>query len=241
MTTHWCIGEGTASWEAMAAIQVIQALRMKVDVVCEAPSVLRPLLACAGIPIGGALAPEFPFAAAYREVDRSEKPYAEVLADVSGYPLLDLSVPKFAETMKAQESIVLCPTSIRSELGIPSVVWRSVAKMLRTYGYPVILIGDDGERMDDAMFTEYENLSSNPIEEKLAALASAVLVVGIPNAWTWASTAWAKKLVYLYPDGMPSRRWFSFSHENFGRILFDRHQLAIPIVLAGVRKLIDSL
>jgi ADP-heptose:LPS heptosyltransferase len=138
-------------------------------------------------------------------------------------------------------TILVCPFGIKKELDMPVAVWRAIVRHLRSYGHSVCVLGDRGQRLDVANFTESETLSEHTMMYKLTALSCATLVVGVPNAWTWAATAWATKSVILYPENVGAQKWYSFISDNFGRICYPAQQLQIPVVLAGLRKLIAQL
>lgn len=188
---------------------------------------------------------------AMRKIDKEEnRSYHELLLACS-LPLLSndlhsinidksaLAFPQIKPT--GEKCIVMCPFGLRRELDLPVRVWRHIALFLRSYNLRLYLMGSRGERMDQAVFTESEILSEETMQDKLAILALSSLVVGVPNGWTWLATAWTRNMVILYPDGMPPRRWFPYIHDRYGRILFEAHNLQVPIVLAGLRKLIKDM
>ena len=177
--------------------------------------------------------------AAYRQIDQEQAPYVSVLAKVSGFSRTVL--PRFSPGVigaQAPRGIVLAPFGIKPELDLPKQVWFAVENLLRTYGVPVFLVGDHGQRLEPSAFTESEILSNLGMVEKLEAVASAQLVVGVPNAWTWAAASFDRKLIYAYPETLPAKRWFHYTSDSFGRILFHPNQIRLPLLLDSIRELI---
>ncbi len=148
----------------------------------------------------------------------------------------ELSAPGHLE----QRGIVICPYTFHRDLELPIPTWEAIIRTLHSYGEPVYLLGEPGQRFTSAKFTENYVLSDLPILEKLEFLAKARLIVGVPNAWTWLATAWKKHLVYFYPERIPVRRWFWAQHDNYGRCVFDPKRVETPVVLAGLRMLING-
>lgn len=180
---------------------------------------------------------------AYREIDAGKDTYMDVLARVSGISLLTDIAPLSFQDYPATDdgAILLCPYGPKPSLDLPHKVWVPLARMLRTYGVPVYLLGSPGQRMDQAAFCENAIMSEECIASKVALLSSARLVVGVPNEWLWLAASWDKAMVCLYPEDVPQRRWFPFASQRFGRCLYDPRNLFIPAVLAGVRALIADL
>jgi hypothetical protein len=237
-------------WEVIASIQIFQALQRGWHVCFHSNNGdVSVLCGCAGVPflLGGGDATagdclNLAYSAAYRAVEVSlDKSYVEVLAAESGYPGLVTREPQFLN-MPVQEErndIILCPWGLKTELDMPVSCWLAISKHLRSYGCKVCVMGQPGKRLDG--YTEDEVLSELPILEKMQALASAKLVVGVPNEYTWMATAWERKIALLYSDSIPPRRWFPWAHDNWGRILFETHMISIPVLLAGLRELIKIL
>lgn len=243
--------EGITTWEAVASVQIAQAVG------CDKYSVLRPTEATDLLALGGLTRSEgeytihtgdiaLDYAKAYRDLSLQEEdiPYTTVLASVSGIKPA-IQAPKFAisdiEAAGSGRSIVVAPFALNRDLDLPLSTWISIISHLRSYGLPVKLIGDKGQWLDPAGFEENDILSELPVEDKLCHLANASLVVGVPNAWTWAATAFRPAIAYFYPDNMPQHRWFGFSDERYGRMVFDPRNVQSPIVISGLRAMIASL
>lgn len=137
--------------------------------------------------------------------------------------------------------IVICPFACVPELQLSQPVWKPVVRTLETYGERLWLMGEEKQRMDGCRFTEADIASNLPLTDKMKVLASATLVIGSPNRWLWMSTVWERKIIVLYPEGEPSRKWFGFQNDNFGRILYQPDNVQVPALLACVRKLISIL
>lgn len=182
---------------------------------------------------------------AYRKLENSNVGYPVVLAECSGLDTksLDLTQPPYypMTTDMQDNAIILCPSAIRRETDIGVNVWRSIARHLRSYGYPVYIIGPRGYRMDEAAFTEYEVKSEASVGEKLGLISTAKLVVGTANEWTWAAAGFNRPIAIPYPDHLPPRRWFPFVAESIGRIACEMDKLHPPLVLAGVRQLLKLI
>lgn len=233
------IPASTSMWEAVASVQLLQSLNESVQVNCSGQESLFTL---AGFSTGEFNATPLAYSEAYRRTEETERPYIEHLAKASDIELAKfapLKLPNVAPSGDA--SIIVAPYGLKKELDLPVSVWYPIIHHLRTYDQSVQLMAKRGMRMDAASFTEGEILSNESLADKLAALASATLVVGTPNEWTWLATAWERKLVILYPEHVPSHRWFWQYHDNFGRIVFQAHLLQIPVILAGLRILIATL
>jgi ADP-heptose:LPS heptosyltransferase len=231
------------SWEAVATVSVIQALGMKCVGHPLASNDIVELLSTAGIrsemAYKSAEHPSLNYGKAYRNVDSSDKSYHEALAEASGFANLKQYRPVFVDIPSAEGSdIVVCPFSFRQELNLPVPVWALIIQHLQTYGCDVHLMGDSHQRMDAVGLPESAIICRLPMKEKLARLAAAKLILGVPNGYTWAATAWEKKMVYLYPDSVPQIRWWPFSDQTFRRIEYESHSLSPMLLLANVRKFI---
>ena len=171
--------------------------------------------------------------------------YVELLASLGGVGSINAQVPPaFPGVVSGATGryVVLCPFAVTEQMAIPVKVWRAVARHMRLYDLSVLVMGNRGEWLEGAAFLESEILSELSIQMKLEFLHSAELVVGAPNEWTWCAAAWQRKSVILYPQYTPQSRWFPFSGiDTYGRLVYDPHQLQIPVVLAGLRGLIESL
>ena len=133
---------------------------------------------------------------------------------------------------------MVCPFALKGDMDLPLPVWSAIIRHLLSYDIPVKLLASENRRMESCAFYEEDILSGLPLVAQLTELASARLIVGVPNEWMWAATAWQKKLIVLYPDTQPPKRWFWYAHDNFARLLYQMHQLAPPVMLAGLRQLI---
>ena len=240
MDTSLVVPSGLSSWELMATLSIAQSegivLAKCVGEGREATATFMRAggLATTAVDVGH---PTLDYAAAYRQVDQEQAPYVSVLAHVNGY--MRTIKPTFPNIRRLPErGIVLAPFGIKPELDMPKQVWFAVENLLRTYGVPVLLVGDHGQRLEPSAFTESEILSNLGMVEKLEAVASAQLVVGVPNAWTWAAASFDRKLIYAYPETLPAKRWFHYISDSFGRILFHPNQIRLPLLLASIRELI---
>lgn len=228
------------TWESVALVQIAQAA--KKVAACEGVAGYNEFTHAAGIE-GYYFNAGYPvnFADAYRKVEQSKMYYGNVLAQCSGLHGLKLEYPVFPTQPTQSRGVVLAPVALKPELNIQVPVWRAVVKHLRSYGEPVYLMGDNqNERMDAAAFPECDMFLSCTLEQKLQVLANAKLVVGTPNAWMWIAAGMTKTLV-IYPDSIPQDRWWPWNGERHGRLLYQSNMLQIPVLLAGLRKLISNL
>lgn len=227
----------TTLWEAVAVLQLMQTLKDIPAFVCAGE--IGDLWRCADLCSCGKEELSLAFADAYREVDNSDLPYVEVLAQASAWPSGDeIKPPKFCVEPSEGGGIVICPFAPKRELELPVNLWRALVRVLRTYNVPVSLMGARGQWLDAVAFTEGEILTEQPMAVKIKKIASADLVIGVPNEWLWAASGFTKTLIYLYPDNVPSRRWFQFSDNKFGRIVYSPLALDVPRILAGLVQLI---
>jgi len=237
-------------WEIVAAIQLCQSMGITEYAARYNGSQdalgMFDLAGLMGMSDEDGLAVPLETAKAYRAVNSSSEPYPAVLGRTSGLTPGIIRPPKFPNA-KIEPSlsggIVVCPFEINDAFRLPWQVWKELIRHARTYGLSVALLGRPGQRTDYATFTEGQILSSLPIEEKMAALASARLVIGVPNEWTWIASAWDKKIAIMQPDDIPNERWFGFPTAPYtlGRVLFTRSQLGVPVLLAGLRRIIEAL
>lgn len=252
-------------WEAVAALQIIQALERQgpVELIQTTNFRAQQLFSLADMKIGNDRdsAKGLLFEAARNKVEGGDEAYLRVLARENGFDdlfsmvtlaraidALALTIteptvveaPKLLRYQPSEKVIVLCPFALKKELDLPSYVWKNITRLLRTYKYPLLLIGEPGKRLA-AGFTESEILSDQALDTQIKALASAVLVVGVPNGFTWLATAWQKKIALLYPEEIPPKRWFWYCNDNYGRIFYQTEHVKVPIMLAGLRRLIDLL
>jgi hypothetical protein len=237
-------------WEAIAAIQIMQATDSKVGVYCTDPT-LSYLYHLAGFRLcmtDSIASVAFRLDEAYRSIDGAmshDVTYQAWLARVSGVklvkPIAPVKLPRMAR-VEDQEHIAFCPFALAKLQPIPMNAWKAVLRFLRTFGLPVYLIGDPGQRADGLNFTEGCMMSDALVYEKLRILASAKLVVGMPNAWTWLTASWNRSLAIYYPNDVPSMRWYGFYNSlQHGRIEYVSHQVQIPLLLTGLRQLLADM
>jgi len=231
------------TFEAVAAVMVAQATQSAISVPKDAPIDLRNLLAFAGVLSDQPGDKPLATMEAFRYVENTQKSYGELLAELSGYPGVIPGPPKFPSIQPGSNAgpIVCCPFGLRKDLDLPLQCWHSMVLHLRSYGRPVLLLGEPHQRMDSAAFAECDILSRQSIGVKLRALASACLVVGVPNGWLWAAMAWDRPLVCLYPEDAPPDRWMWLQSPKSYRILYPPRQLQVPVLLAGLRKVVSML
>jgi hypothetical protein len=243
----------TSMWELVAGIQLLQQIQEIDNVMVGTGSGNNnydtiDMLGCACLntcpqkvatnPVASWLS----FSEAYRKVDDTEEPYVNVLAEESGLAMLKPVAPRFPlVTLHSNGGIVLAPFGLKRELDISQSIWGPITQHLRSYKHTVYQIGDRGQRQNFSAFTESEVLSNRPIKERLEAIASAKLVVGVPNAWTWIAAGFGVKTIILYPDHLPPKRWYPFASDEIGRIAYQAHQVQTPIMLTGLRQLIKEM
>lgn len=234
-------------WEQVAAVQVMQAVDPH-PTILSGIHIGHDLFRYAGILPSFETTAEHSFncSVAFRYLATSKMMYPQVLATSAGlHQGMKISPPSFPEAALSVDmtgGIVLCPFEIDPAFQIPVTVWKAVARHLRSTGVKLSLMGDAGQRMDAANFSEGCTLSQLTLIKKMQALASAQLVIGVPNAWTWIATAWGKKIILLHPDNVPSSRWFGFYETpKLGRLLYQGHLIQIPVVLAGLRKILNMM
>jgi hypothetical protein len=245
------INEKIELWEAIAAVCLLQQTQAIIPAI-ECESWVAEVMQSAGM-----WPREFfedkdrkmlNFSGAYRAVDNSKLSYIDILAAENGlrFPRPSVLGPRFQShggaVMRGKPgSIVLAPCGLKGDLDIPVQVWQSVARFLRSYGRNVLYMGLPGQRLDRGAFFESEIITSRSWGEKLAVIEEADLIVGVPNAWTWAATGWNKNIVVLYPDHIPPLRWFWFDSPKFSKIIYIVHQIQTPVILSGIRQMIEKM
>jgi len=241
------IPSDAALWEVVGAIQVCQSAGIA-DVEYNGGDESSQFLELTGLKQAesGTAEKWLDLGSAMRQLEKAKVTYPDLLADTVGLKIGGGKAPLFPGLETAQGEaggIVVSPYHVHDSFRLPWQIWRGLIKHLRTYGLPVHLLGMTGERADYANFTEGTVLSSLPVADKLRALAQAKLVVGVPNAWTWAAAGYGKKVIVLHPDGIPHERWFGFEVQprTLGRLLYDAQQLQPAVILAGMRKLISIM
>lgn len=230
------------SWEAYASVQVVQAYQgLGISPSCIPVDWLK----CAGMLYNSVDAP-LVYGDALRAVEDGKVYYGVALATASGLAGINMMPVKFPSIEEANGGgIVVCPYPLSKQFHLPESVWVPVVEHLRSYGHRVSLMGEKNDRMDFCSFTEAENLSDLPLEAKLRAIAHADLVIGVPNAWTWASTSWEKKVLMFYPNGLPQKKWFPLIDDSLTSrqrwIIYEPHNLQVPIVLGALRHSLSTL
>jgi hypothetical protein len=228
-------------WEVIPVIQIVQAVQDNIKVVCNNVD-SRALLSQGNV----WLTSEDPthtidFNSAYRDIETSKLTYPEIIRNQL-YLREQLDRPKlFGYEPSEQPHIVLCPFALRKDLNLPANMWRSILRMLRSYIPTVYAMGGAEDRLDELPLTEGDYRCVSPLDDKLELLATATFIVGVPNEWTWLSTAWMKRMLLYLPDDQPFFRWFPFPQREFGRLYYQPQLLQIPTLLAGTRKLIQRL
>lgn len=221
------------AWEAVATITLAQSLNA--ELVHQQKGEIGNIL---DLTSAGEPEKELLYSEAYRQVERTKDYYGQVLARVSGveYRSHRLVLPGFETREEAK--IVLCPFGLNSGLDLPIGLWSYIARYLKSYGLTVYQMGDYGTRMEGLLFPENYIYSNRPLRDKLALLASAKVIVGVPNAWTMLSTAWDKKMVIYQPEDIPERRWAPWVHGGVHYFMYGRQQLHPILFLAASKKLI---
>jgi hypothetical protein len=234
------VDESIVMWELAAAIQLAAANGASIHLPEGFPEEYYELVEASGIKDStGGMNMRLKFAEAYRGVDRSHDSYLAVLAKVSGLGVVTTIAPIFQSRQATENgAIVVCTEGLKAELDIPEAMWPAIVKFLRSYWPSVVLVGDPGWRIDAGAFSEAEILCDVPLSLKLDALASAKLIVGVPNAWTIIGSSWLKRALIFYPASLPQDRWFWISSARFGKILHDPNRINIPSIMSGLRELI---
>src|ERR1035437_3145276 len=228
------IGSQIELWEQVAAVQVAQAVHADLNSLHIDPD----LLAAASMP-QAIVEPDFmlDFLSAYRRADDSATPYTDLLAGSSGFAV-KTAAPRLVLPDAARECIVVCPYGLRKDLELPLQVWPMIIHNLKSYGFPVVFMAESGQRMEGAKLAEADILAECSLADKMRVLASAKLIVGGTNAYLWLATAWDKKQIIFYPDSVPISRWFSFESMSFVKLCYTRHDVRLPMLLAGLRSAI---
>ncbi|MDE2100022.1 MAG: hypothetical protein KGL39_22400 [Patescibacteria group bacterium] len=186
---------------------------------------------------------EFNYAKAFIETSKegNKLAYQEVLAAQLSVQTTCRPIQVGPQTPTGHPCVMLCPYPLAEGLGIDMNMWGHVCLLLRGYGLPLVLMAEPGQWLDSCGFAENEILTELPFEKKLRWMASAELIVGVPNVWMWMAAGMEKKLITLYPEWVPPRRWFPYASNRFGRILFEKGAVQMPALLAGLRTLIGRL
>ncbi len=233
----YLLKEHPASWEIVAAMQVIQAQGQSIPNDGIYDSLYA---ACGANACIHSDAVDLSFAPALRAMGTRVDPYWRILAETTGKDTPDTPLTLDIVTSDEQK-ILLCPYGPDQSLNLNMNVWKYITKSLRSYGLPVMMIGDEGQRMDSSAFLENDTLSSLPFAEKIQHIASATLVVGVPNAWIWLAAAMGKKTIVFYPDVQPPKRWLWQTGEHILCLMHQYNKVQIPVLLTGLRRAIDAL
>lgn len=235
-------------WEAVALAMVAQATARNVAGRVDIGLMGEFWQAALGnAPQGQEIDPAGILDGVYRSIDESkvDEPYPVVLARELGLKLPSgiprIQFPSVPDISAVQNAIILAPFGLRRDLELPLVVWRHVARFMRSYGRPVFLLGDRKSRLDIATFSEGDMLGRRHFDVILSTIKGAELMVGVPNEWTWMAASLNKKIALLYPDNQPPRRWFWFAGMNFGRAVFTPSNVQTPVILTAIRKLAEVL
>lgn len=238
------------TWEAYALIQLAQAHGWALSHLhCsgESDELMGLSVVAQSHSMQIMYAAKMPLAEAYRAVDASTLPYVKVLEEQVGdsrgnirpadFDITDVAAPR-------ERGIIVCPFPSHGDLFLPAQVWNYIIRLLRSYGLPVYFMGDRDTRMDSGIFTEGEVLSNLPVEQKLAILKDAALVVGTPNAWTHIALGFNTNLIVTYHVAIPDERWFPAvpkEQHTYGRILYSPYSLDIAGFIATMRLVIKEM
>jgi hypothetical protein len=234
ITQCLCLSDDLQTWEVMVAIQFLQASKDPGMVMMRSDCRYRGLCGSAGLFISDTEAPV--------ERDFTVEDGAISVRGGATSAIAFMKPPVFGIPATHKGPIVLCPEACVPELALPESVWRAFTLHLRTYGPQLRVIVEQGRRMDYAAVSEHELVAEASPEEKLDLVAGASLVVGVPNAWTWAACGWYNKaLVAFYPDDVPVSLWFPYSGTRQAKGLFASGRVKLPVVLAGLRQLIAKI
>lgn len=247
------VPENIQLWEALALIQIVQQLNIgdtPASYVALSPDADEDIIALFHLAGVGAIVngydgeKEIELTKAYLATVTADTYYGEVLASTNGLQVTTLSPPKFPyiKPREKKNGIVVCPFGMRPEFDIPIKIWKDVIKQLESYDSDVYVLGDRRQRLDELSFTENEILSDLPLSVKLQMLASAKVVVGVANAWTWLSSAWPLRRILLHPDNVRNDRWYPALDNSVTKFLLHNPEiLSSPVVLVGIRKLMREL
>ncbi len=181
---------------------------------------------------------------AYGSTHTADMYYGQVLMRENGLQVAPLRPPYFPfirGDMKKQ-GIIVCPFGLRPEFDIPTNIWKDVIKQLQSYDPNVYVLGERRQRLDEIGLTENEILSDLPLSVKLQTLASAKLVVGVANSWTWLSSAWVVNRILIHPDNIRNDRWYpAMDNTQTEFLLQNREILSSPMVQVGIRKMMRKL
>lgn len=244
------------TWEAHALIQLAQAhgwILSRLKCFGEADELMGLAVvppfenSCCGDSVQVMYAAEMPFAEAYREVDKSTQSYVSVLEECIGNCVRSHLRPAefIVDVVSCRpKGIIVCPFPSHGDLFLPAQVWNYIIRLLRSYHLPVYFMGDRDSRMDSGIFTENEVLSNLPVEQKLAILKDAALVVGVPNAWTHCALGFNTNLIVPYPIAIPDERWFPAvpkEQHTYGRLYYSPYSLDIAGFISTVRMIIKEM
>lgn len=244
------IPENTQPWEAVALVSIVQALR-KVEptasILMDACSVdVRAILSLAGVGVNSSDHTDktLSLLEAYQQTAKAEKFYGDVVLETNGLPPVEVHAPRFPFVAQTQErrGIVICPFAFRAEFTVKDAIWKGVHRHLESYGEPVYIVGEKDQRLGVVPAFEHEMLCDVPMVDKLYALAGAKLVVGVANAYTWASAAFDTHRMLLHPDTIRNDRWYPpMDNDKTKWLLTAAETLTLPVVLTGVRQMMRTI
>jgi hypothetical protein len=250
-------------WEAIAVVQILQQLNKKaeprnhwrepsnVTYVALAPDLTEDTIALFQLAGVGSNVKkydgsekEIDLIQAYGSTATSDMYYGQVLARENGIQVMPLAPSRFpfVKPGPAKKGIVVCPFGLRPEFDVPIKIWKEVIRQLESYDSEIYILGERGQRLDEIGFTENEILSDLPLSDKLQAIASAKLIVGVANSWTWASSAWPVKRILIHPDTVRNDRWYPGVDNSMTKFLLTNSDiLEAPVILVGIRKMMKEL
>lgn len=232
------------TWEAIALISIVRGMRDKVPgvAVSLAGSLsddVKTLFVLAGVGVYGTVEKEIDLASAYIAAQTADSFYGSVLARLNGLEA-QVAVPKFpfVACHSGKTGIVLAPFGLRPEFDLPSAIWKGVHRHLEGYGEPVYVVGDAEQRLAVLPTSEQEILSDVPMTDRLYAVANARLIVGVANAYTWASAAFSTPRLLFQPETVRNDRWYPpMDNDNTKWLLWDKSRLSLAVVLTGIRQM----
>jgi ADP-heptose:LPS heptosyltransferase len=237
-------------FEAIASIQLCQAIGETLEMNVTDDELYRLFILAdvlAPVGLGGTMLDEqvLNFDLAYRAVDQSkgEQSYTQVLAKASGVrvPVQDelakFSFPQPTEKTE-EEYIVLLPFPVKRELGLPYAVWAATTRLLRSYGIPIYVVGEQGQRIDGLGFREDEMMMELDLDDKIKLVARAKLLVGVPSSWGWIGAGFGKDQIVMVPEELPIRRWFGFPA---ALLVYKQNEIQVPVLMTMLRQLLKRV
>jgi hypothetical protein len=231
--------DSTTYTEAVAMVMVCQQLP---NIQVNAPRSVLQWFEMAGIPLTSQSGVAINFGEATRLMKGSRRFYPELIIESLGLSHSPIESPQFLLKIAPKDNgIVLAPFG--PESAVPMSAWRLVVRYLRSYGQDLLLVGEPGERIDLAGFTEAEICSGRSPFSQVHLIQSAALVVGVPNGFTWTAAACNKPSLILMPEDILPSQLFPFNAPNkLSRILaYPREGLEYAALITGLRALISGL